>query len=145
VVEEPGGDGLDDIGAGLALDVEDDGFAAIVPGADAIILDAGDHGAWVHRRDEIDTGGGRRIIESTLSHLADAGGARGGYVLALRDVTSAEDHLLLSRAEFGDFDRPGGVSLPVTRIARHSARELVTSLSRIMSSRSFKFQVHGAA
>ncbi len=32
----------------------------------------------------------------------------------LRDFTSGEDHILLSRAEFGDFDRPGGVSLPAS-------------------------------
>jgi diguanylate cyclase (GGDEF)-like protein/PAS domain S-box-containing protein len=77
-------------GRALGLDADDlpghalgDWFGRFAP-------DAGDNGAWINRRDEVDAGaGGRRIVESTLSHLEDAGGARGGYVLALRDVTRA--------------------------------------------------------
>lgn len=32
----------------------------------------------------------------------------------IRDFTPGQDHILLSRSEFGDFDRPGGISLPAS-------------------------------
>ena len=98
-----GGDGGDDVGAGLALDVEHDGGLAVVPAGDAVVLDAADHAADVgqaHRGavlvgdDERAVGVGReqlvvgadgvglaRAVEAALGAVDVGGGDGGAHVL----------------------------------------------------------------